>query len=83
MGETREFLFEHVYLGRVTAEVKEQVEDIMSTLLHHFEATPPAESEGDPKTRSVDYVAGMTDRFAIRTFADLAGKADGGSGLLG
>lgn len=83
MGETREFLFEHVYLGRVTPEVKEQVKDIMSTLLHHFEATPPAESEGDPRTRSVDYVAGMTDRFAMRTFADLAGEADGGSGLLG
>lgn len=83
MGLTREFLFEQVYLGRVTPEVKEQVEGIMTTLLEHFEASPPADGFGDPRTQSVDYVAGMTDRFAIRTFTDLGGAAVLGSGLLG
>ncbi len=83
MGETRTFLFETVYLGRLTEEVKEQVEAILTRLLEHFTEAPPEGAEGDPRVRAVDYVAGMTDRFAIRTHGGLLGEAALGSGLLG
>ncbi|MFN2593279.1 MAG: deoxyguanosinetriphosphate triphosphohydrolase [Actinomycetota bacterium] len=69
MGVTRSFLFEHVYLGQVGEATREAVESIVLTLLEHFEADPPASE--DPKVQAVDYVGGMTDRFAIRTFESL------------
>ena len=70
MGITRSFLFERVYLGQVAEVTREAVESIVGTLLEHFaeEASPEAD---DPKMQAVDYVAGMTDRFAIRTFESL------------
>jgi dGTPase len=89
MGETRAYLFERVYLGRLTAGTREAVQNILLTLLEHFENgehpngfVPTTQSE-DPRVRAVDYVAGMTDRFAIRTFEGLIGGAFPGFGLLG
>jgi dGTPase len=83
MGETRTFLFDEVYLGRISPEVKAQVENVLTTLLDHFEEHPPEGPGADARTAAVDYVAGMTDRFAIRTFADLGGGVVEGAGLLG
>jgi dGTP triphosphohydrolase len=34
---------------------------------------PPAAGPEDARIRAVDYVAGMTDRFAIRTVEELTG----------
>jgi dGTPase len=78
MGVTREFLFERVYLGRVSPAKAEAVERIVFFLLDRFVATPPPEgppatNAEDARVRAVDYVAGMTDRFAIRTFEELTG----------
>lgn len=70
MSVTRSFLFEHVYLGQVGATTREAVESIVLTLLEHF-AEEGSALEGDSKVYAVDYVAGMTDRFAIRTFESL------------
>jgi dGTPase len=81
MATTRSFLFERVYLGRVAPATQEAVRRILETLLEHY-AAQPSELDGDPKVRSVDYVAGMTDRFAIRRFEELAGEFPG-FGLLG
>ena len=84
MKTTREFLFERVYIGRVGAETKQAVEQILGTLLqHHAER-----STGDPsaaKVAAVDYVAGMTDRFALRAFQELTGAPPPwvGAGALG
>ncbi|MDQ3876945.1 MAG: deoxyguanosinetriphosphate triphosphohydrolase [Actinomycetota bacterium] len=69
MSVTRSFLFEHVYEGQVGAATREAVESIVLTLLQHFYEA--SEGEDDPKAQAVDYVAGMTDRFAIRTFEGL------------
>ncbi|MBA2426883.1 MAG: deoxyguanosinetriphosphate triphosphohydrolase [Actinobacteria bacterium] len=92
MGETRDFLFERVYLGRVTPETIHTVDRILTTLLaHHAEAAggreaagrgePPAEGD-DQRAVAVDYVAGMTDRFAIRAFEAVGGEPVGGLGVL-
>ncbi len=88
MRETRGFLFERVYLGRLTAGTREAVQKILQTLLDHFERNPHANSvptteSDDPRVGAVDYVAGMTDRFAIRMFEELIGGAFPGFGLLG
>ncbi|MDQ4143381.1 MAG: deoxyguanosinetriphosphate triphosphohydrolase [Actinomycetota bacterium] len=91
MASTRSFLFERVYLGRIAPATREAVQRMLQTLLEHHAAHPeaiPAAAEGvdhaeDPTVRSVDYVAGMTDRFAIRAFEDLVGAPSGGLGALG
>ena len=89
MGETRAFLFDRVYVGRLAAGTKEAVQKILGTLLEHFatrgpigRALPTTESD-DGRIRAVDYVAGMTDRFAIRRFEELVGGPFPGFGLLG
>jgi dGTPase len=78
MATTRTFLFDRVYLGRVAPNTAEAVKRILVTLLDHFAVNPPP--EGPPasgpeevRLRAVDYVAGMTDRFAIRRMEELTG----------
>jgi dGTPase len=85
MSITRGFLFERVYEGRVAPATREAVERIIETLLEHFtlEPTVPIGRGADPRVGAVDYVAGMTDRFAIRRFEELVGGAFPGFGLLG
>jgi dGTPase len=83
MASTRSFLFERVYLGRVAPATNEAVKRILETLLQHYSRTPPEGGDDDPAVRAVDYVAGMTDRFAIRRFEELVGGEFPGFGLLG
>ena len=91
MASTRSFLFERVYLGRVAPATRDAVQRILQTLLEHY-ATHPEAIPGpravdvggdDPVLASVDYVAGMTDRFALRAFEDLVGSPSPGLGALG
>lgn len=76
MGETRAFLFERVYLGQVARATREAVDRIVHTLLEHYSEHPPAEPivDSDKTVVAVDYVSGMTDRFALRAFAQLVGE---------
>ena len=90
MASTRSFLFERVYLGRVAPATNQAVERILTTLLEHFsdhppplEDAPPPEVAGDNRVQAVDYVAGMTDRFAVRQFEEVTGGPFPGFGLLG
>ncbi|CAN5656870.1 deoxyguanosinetriphosphate triphosphohydrolase [soil metagenome] len=76
MGTTRDFLFERVYLGRVGEATRSIVEEIVTTLLEYYARAsyvPQEGSEVEVRQRAVDYVAGMTDRFALRAFTDLVG----------
>jgi dGTPase len=87
MTVTRSYLFEKVYLGRVAPVTMEAVERIVLTLLEHFSAyeVPGNETarDADPKVAAVDYVAGMTDRFALRTFEEIVGSPSPVFGVLG
>lgn len=91
MSVTRSFLFERVYLGRMSPTTRDAVGRILQTLLEHYSqwpaSIPDSESEGDPdedsRIRAVDYVAGMTDRFAIRAFENLVGAPSPPFGALG
>jgi dGTPase len=87
MTVTRSFLFEKVYLGRVAPVTMEAVERVVLTLLEHFSANEVPGNEtardADPRVAAVDYVAGMTDRFALRTFEEIVGSPSPVFGVLG
>ncbi|MBA2347570.1 MAG: deoxyguanosinetriphosphate triphosphohydrolase [Solirubrobacterales bacterium] len=74
----RTFMFENVYLGPRAQREHEKVERVVRTLFEHYCALPggPPDGGGAPEadlpTRITDYLAGMTDRYCIRTFEELA-----------
>lgn len=78
MMELREYLFANVYFSeRAKAEEPKANRVVRMLFLHylrHMEDLPeefrPHEDE-EPVQRVVDYIAGMTDRFAIREFERL------------
>jgi dGTPase len=74
MLRLREFLFERVYLAADAQREKPRIERMLTALFEHYaENPPPAVVEGaSEEERVVDWLAGMTDRFAVRTFAELS-----------
>jgi dGTPase len=73
MNELRDFMFERVYLApfqrRHHQQAVEVIRRLMDHHLEHPEDLPPSfrETDADRVTQAADYVAGMTDRFALRT----------------
>jgi dGTPase len=61
-------MFERVYLGPAAEEQRalavETVRRIFARLVEHPDELPP-DRPGDLAERVTDYVAGMTDRFAL------------------
>jgi dGTPase len=80
MDALRRFLFERVYLTPLLGPDREKAERIIHDLFAHFRDHPnelPAEERqipGDTLTRVADFVAGMTDGYAIRTHATITGE---------
>jgi dGTPase len=74
MDRLRTFMFERVYLGPAACREHPRIEHMLRGLFAHYaEHPPPALVEGaDEVQRVVDYLAGMTDRFAVRAFTELA-----------
>jgi len=76
MLRLRKFMFERVYLGPEARSEQERVRISLRALFDHYlahpEEVPAAEAEADPLQRVTDYIAGMTDRFAIARFKRLA-----------
>ena len=76
MNELREFMFENVYLRKETNDQRKECKNIVQTLVEYFMENKNElpkyyiQSEDDIKN-SIDYVAGMTDRFAISTFGKI------------
>jgi dGTPase len=66
MLRLREFMFEHVYLGPSAQAERPRIERMLRALFDHY-----AEELGDEQ-RVVDWLAGMTDRYAIREFEKLS-----------
>jgi dGTPase len=71
MHELRAFMFERVYASETAAGQKHVAIDVIRRLVDHHPAHPeliPAsyrDTEADAVTQVVDYVSGMTDRFAL------------------
>jgi dGTPase len=75
MSELRAFMFERVYLGPEATREHAKIRLVIKSLFDHYCAHPdeiPASiPAGDLPRRVTDYVAGMTDRYCIRTFESL------------
>ena len=74
MLRLREFLFERVYLAADAQREKPRIERMLRALFEHYAENPPPAVVPDASDdeRVVDWLAGMTDRFAVRTFAELS-----------
>ena len=76
MNELREFMFENVYLRKETNDQINECKNIVQSLVEYFMENKNElpknyiQSEDDIEN-SIDYVAGMTDRFAISTFGKI------------
>jgi len=63
MLSLRAFMFERVYLGPQAAPEHARAHEVVGRIFDHLA------ERGDPADKIVDYIAGMTDRFAL-TYAD-------------
>jgi dGTPase len=74
MLRLRKFMFERVYLTPDAQRELPRVERMLRALFAHYAENPPASPVQDAteQQRVVDYLAGMTDRFAIRAFSALS-----------
>ena len=73
MHELREFMFDKVYLREETLAQRSEAKNIVEALVVYYEKNPDKLPENYVQKQSdiansVDYVAGMTDRFAISTY---------------
>lgn len=71
----RQWMFDHIYLTPERIEQTENVRRVISALYEFYHRHPEALSTNlpadDPLDRRIlDYIAGMTDRFAIEVYKD-------------
>jgi dGTPase len=77
LDRLRSFLFDRVYLRPEARPEQEKAVSLVRSLFAYYRDHPdaiPSEylgSPGDLPTHVADYIAGMTDRFAIRTYEQL------------
>ena len=73
MDRLRSFMFERVYLGADARSEHPRIERMVRALFAHFAADlpDPMTADATEPERVVDWLAGMTDRYAIRAFSDL------------
>jgi dGTPase len=74
MMSLRTFMFENVYLAASAKSEHPRIERMIRFLFDHYAEQPPAPMTpgASEAERIVDWLAGMTDRYAIRVFSDLA-----------
>jgi dGTPase len=78
MGALRSFMFERVYLGAAARQEHSRIERVIRTLFEHYASDPALVPDGggapgaDHAQRVTDYLAGMTDRYAVRAFEALS-----------
>jgi dGTPase len=74
MARLRAFMFDRVYLGPAARSEQPRIERMLRALFAHYaESPPPSLVEGaSDAERVVDWLAGMTDRYAVRAFSDLS-----------
>lgn len=77
MDTLRTFMFDTVYLGARQRTEATKIDHLLRTLFDHYISNPTLIPDAggapstDPAQRVIDYLAGMTDRFAVRTFESL------------
>ena len=80
MLRLRKFMFDRVYLGEEARSEQERAREALRALFDHYlehpAEVPAPDREADPLQRVTDYLAGMTDRFCIRSYEKLASSGD-------
>jgi dGTPase len=77
LDQLRDFLFGRVYLREDAAQEQQKAIGLVRALFSHYLDHPedvPEEyhlAPGDLPTRVADYIAGMTDRYALRVYEQL------------
>ena len=76
MNVLRDFMFENVYLRKETIEERKEAREVVEKLVINFTENPkllPEQYRANQTDleNAVDYVAGMTDRFALKEFSKL------------
>jgi dGTPase len=74
MDRLRTFMFERVYLGSESRREAGRIERMLRALFDYYAENPPPSlvAEATDADRVVDWLAGMTDRFALRAFSDIS-----------
>jgi dGTPase len=75
----RQFMFDHVYLGSVAKKEETKAESMLGMLFELFMKNPNMMGEEavrrvesyDLQTTVTDYIAGMTDRYAVALFREI------------
>ena len=74
MMRLRTFMFEHVYLGPAARTEHARIERVLRELFEwycsHPDELPAGVPDASPDEQVIDWVAGMTDRFAIRAWTE-------------
>ncbi|VWX58075.1 Deoxyguanosinetriphosphate triphosphohydrolase-like protein [Burkholderiales bacterium 8X] len=83
-AELKKFLFDHLYRHPQVVQSTRQAQDVVQTLFETYcrkphelpesHASSSDESGGGFPRAVADYIAGMTDRFAIKEFERLSGR---------
>jgi dGTPase len=75
MSELRTFMFDNVYLGAAATREAAKIERVVRSLFDHYcehpDEIPASIPDGTLDRRVADYLAGMTDRYCVRTFETL------------
>jgi dGTPase len=75
MNHLRDFMFERVYLAEAAQREHAKIARVLEALFDLYAGDPsllPTDGQGSELgDRVADYLAGMTDRFAIRAFEEL------------
>ncbi len=77
MNSLRQFMFDRVYVGSVASREMQRVNMVVGNLFNYYMENPwllppwTGAGGGDDIRRVTDYIAGMTDQFAIRTFKEI------------
>jgi dGTPase len=70
--ELRAWLFQHVYINPHSRENRKAAGVVVALFEHYLDHSEHrAESDPDPLLETVDFVAGMTDRYALATYRRL------------
>jgi dGTPase len=81
MNELREFMFDRVYESGDQRSEQERAITVIRTLMDHHLEHPDLipssyrEHEAPLVTQAADYVAGMTDRYALSAYRAISGEA--------
>jgi len=82
LKDLRNYLFENVYINQLHQKERSKIQDMLKLLYKYYTSNPKelpedirhrAQTEPDMEdTRAVaDYIAGMTDRFAMKRFEEI------------